>query len=116
MAAESPTLQYTANFPGVRKAAILCVALGDDVASEIFKFLDEDEVQTVLKEVAVLHRVPSEVLDEVATEFNQLLLARSYVVSGGTEYAKRLLVKTYGPETAKRVLDKITRSLETTVG
>jgi len=114
MPAESHTLNST--FPGVRKAAILCVALGDDVASEIFKFLDEDEVQTVLKEVAVLHRVPSEVLDEVATEFNQLLLARSYVVSGGTEYAKRLLVKTYGPETAKRVLDKITRSLETTVG
>lgn len=127
MAAESSTAhtvannqhsgsQYTTDFSGARKAAILCVALGDNVTSEIFKFLDEDEVQAVLKEVAALHRVPSEVLDEVATEFNQLLLARSYVVSGGTDYAKRLLIKTYGPETAKRLLDKITRSLETTVG
>lgn len=108
--------QYTNDFSGARKAAILCVALGDDVTSEVFKYLDEDEVQAILKEVAALHHVPSEVLDEVATEFNQLLLARSYVVSGGTDYAKRLLIKTYGPETAKRLLDKITRSLETTVG
>ena len=39
--------QGTADYPGVRKAAILCVALGDQVASEIFKFLDEDEVQPI---------------------------------------------------------------------
>ena len=114
--AQSFGLQHTASFSGARKAAILCVALGDSVSSEIFKFLDEEEVQMILREVAILNRVPSEVMDEVAVEFNQLLLARSYIISGGTEYAKRLLIKTYGPEVAKRVLDKITRSLETTVG
>jgi len=37
-------------------------------------------------------------------------------MSGGIEYAKRLLVKAYGAEIAKRVLDKITRSLESTAG
>jgi flagellar motor switch protein FliG len=52
----------------------------------------------------------------VIDEFYQLLLAQSYVTSGGVDYAKRLLVKTYGPEVAKRLLDRITRSLETTAG
>jgi flagellar motor switch protein FliG len=37
-------------------------------------------------------------------------------VTGGVDYAKRLLVKTFGPEIAKRLLDKITRSLESTAG
>lgn len=101
---------------GAHKAAILCVTLGDEVASHIFKHLDEDEVQAIMKELASLQRVSSEAADDVVEEFHQLLLARTYVASGGVDYAKRLLVKTFGAESAKRLHDKITRSLETTVG
>src|SRR5947209_107194 len=88
---------------GVRKAAILCVAMGDDLVSEIFRHLDEDEVQAITKELAALQRVTSEVADDVVEEFHQLMLAQSYIASGGVDYAKRLLVKTYGPEIAKRL-------------
>lgn len=101
---------------GVRKAAVLCLVLGDEAASEIFKFLEEDEVQAISREIATLSRVSSEMADDVVEEFHQMMLARSYVMSGGLDYAKRLLVKAYGPEIAKRVLDKITRSLESTAG
>ena len=101
---------------GPAKAAIFCVAIGEEVASEIFRFLEEDEVQQISRELTNLHRVSSDTADDVIEEFHQLLLAQSYVASGGIDYAKRLLVKTYGPEIAKRLLDKITRSLETTAG
>jgi flagellar motor switch protein FliG len=103
--------------PGRRKAAILCLALGDDVASALFKHLEEDEVAEISKEIAGLQRITSDVADDVIEEFYQLMVARTFVVSGGVDYAKRLLVKTFGPEVAKRLLDRITRSLETsTVG
>jgi flagellar motor switch protein FliG len=101
---------------GPCKAAVFCVAIGEDIASEIFRFLEEDEVQVISRELTNLQRVPSEVAEDVIEEFHQLSLAQSYVASGGVEYAKRLLVKTYGAEMAKRLLDKITRSLETTAG
>ena len=101
---------------GPAKAAVFCVAIGEDVASEIFRYLEEDEVQQISRELTNLHRVGSETADDVIEEFHQLLLAQSYVASGGIDYAKRLLVKTYGPEIAKRLMDKITRSLETTAG
>ncbi|MBI1761191.1 MAG: flagellar motor switch protein FliG [Acidobacteria bacterium] len=104
------------NLSGARKAAILCMAIGDDVASAIFKHLDEEEVQSITKELASLARVTSEMADDVIEEFYQLMLARTFVVNGGIDYAKRLLVKSFGPEIAKRLLDKITRSLESTVG
>src|SRR5262249_14594737 len=96
---------------GPCKAAVFCVALGEEVASEIFRFLDEEEVQQISRELTNLHRVSSETAEEVVEEFHQLLMAQSYVASGGVDYAKRLLVKTYGPEVAKRLLDRITRSL-----
>jgi len=101
---------------GPCKAAVFCVAIGEEIASEIFRFLDEDEVQQISRELTNLHRVSSDTAEEVIEEFHQLLMAQSYVASGGVDYAKRLLVKTYGPEVAKRLLDRITRSLETTAG
>lgn len=101
---------------GSRKAAVLIVSMGDDVASEVFKHLTEEEVQKISKELASLQHVSSEMTDDVLEEFHQLLMAQSYVVSGTVEYAKRLLVKAYGPEVAKRLLDKVTRALESTAG
>ncbi len=103
-------------YTGPKKAAILCLTLGDDVASEVLKHLDEDEVQSISKEIAGLHNLPSEVAGDVVEEFHQMLVAQTYVVAGGLDYAKRILIKAYGPEVAKRLLDKITRSLESTVG
>jgi flagellar motor switch protein FliG len=101
---------------GPRKAAILCLALGDDAAINIFKYLDEEEVQRITRELAGLHKITSETADTVVEEFHNLLLARSYVSTGGIEYAKRLLIKTFGGETAKRLIDKVVRTLESTAG
>ena len=47
-------------FSGIRKAAIAIVTLGDEVAAEIFRFLTEDEVQTVGREISKLSKVTPE--------------------------------------------------------
>lgn len=97
---------------GARKAAIFCLSLGEDAAAEVFKHLGEDEVQLVLKELASLPNVKSDVVNNIIEEFNQLLVARSYVATGGVEYAKRLLNKSFGAETAKRLTDKVVNSAD----
>ena len=43
---------------GARKAAILCLSLGEESAAEVFKYLDENEVQIVSRELALLRDVP----------------------------------------------------------
>lgn len=97
---------------GIRKAAILCLSLGEEAASILFKHLDEDEVQLLSRELALLPDVKSDTADEIVEEFSQLLLARSYVTTGGVDYAKRLLVRSFGNESAKRLTDKVVHSLE----
>jgi flagellar motor switch protein FliG len=101
-----------AKISGARKAAIFCLSLGEDAAAALFKHLDEEEVQMLTRELALLPNVKSEVAGKVIEEFNQMLLARSYVQTGGVEYAKRLLNRTFGLETAKRLTDKVVHSLE----
>lgn len=98
---------------GIRKAAILCLSLGEEAASELFKQLDEDEVQALSRELAMLPNVKSQVSDGVLEEFHQLLTARSFVSTGGVDYAKRLLAKSFGPEQAKRLTEKVMHAVET---
>lgn len=98
--------------PGIRKAAILCLSLGEEVASVIFSHLEEDEVQMITKELATMQSVGPDITEGVIEEFRQLLLAKKYVTLGGVDYAKRLLIKSFGAEVAKRLMDKVITSLE----
>src|ERR1700754_296347 len=72
-------LRQPDSMTSARKAAILCLSLGEEAATELFKHLDEDEVQILSKELALLPDVKSQVSDSVMEEFHQLLTARSYV-------------------------------------
>src|SRR5688500_2539667 len=82
-ASNLPAISEDEHLTGAKKAAILCLSLGEEAASVMFKYLDEQEVQILSKELALLPDVKSEIADPIVDEFNRLLLARSYVTTGG---------------------------------
>jgi flagellar motor switch protein FliG len=43
-------------------------------------------------------------------------LAKSYIAQGGIEYAKKLLIKSVGPEAARKIIDRLTKALESSAG
>jgi flagellar motor switch protein FliG len=85
---------------GIRKAAILLVLLGDDVASEVFRHLDMSEVQQLTQEIADLTSISSELAAHVLQEYHRLSLTQDYLAQGGQEYANQLLVKAFGKDGA----------------
>ena len=92
------------------------VSLGDDTASQIFKYLEEDEIQSIAKEIALTKSIQPDVADEVMEEFHTMSLARSYIAQGGIEFAKKLLIKSVGPEAARKIIDRLTKALESSAG
>lgn len=96
---------------GLRKAAILMISLGDQVSSEILKQLTEDEVQAIGREVARISAIPAEQAESVLEEFYQMVMAHDYVLKGGVDYARKLLMNAFGPEEAKRILDRVLKAL-----
>jgi flagellar motor switch protein FliG len=96
---------------GMEKAAILLVVIGDQASAQIVKQLGEDEVQLVTREVARLKRVDPEQAEAVLEEFYQLTAARDYVAKGGLAYAKSMLVNAFGPESAKRLMDRLVKAM-----
>ncbi len=101
---------------GMQKAAVLMVTLGDETASNIFKYLEEDEIQTISREIAITKHIQPEVAEEVMEEFHTMTQARSYISQGGIEYAKKLLIKSVGPEVARKIIDRLVKALESSAG
>ena len=105
------TASSTASLPGIRKAAILLVILGDQISGEILKQMDEDEVQMLGREVARVVSISNDQAEEILEEFYQMSMAREYVLKGGIDYAKKMLINAFGPEHAKRMVDRLVKTL-----
>ena len=86
---------------GVRKAAVLLVALGEDASHAVFPHMKDEEIQELSREIAVLERTTTEEAHSILEEFHTLALARSYVLQGGVEYAKKVLRESLPGEAEK---------------
>jgi flagellar motor switch protein FliG len=111
----TPNTQSPGQVSGIRKAAILTLVLGEDAASQLFKFLNEEEIELIAREVATMGAVKPDIGSVVLEEFHHMWKAAEYLSAGGVEYAQKLLVKTLGPDMARRVLDRVIKSFESTM-
>ncbi|WP_255550706.1 flagellar motor switch protein FliG [Granulicella sp. dw_53] len=105
-----------ADVPGIRKAAILMVALGDELAKMLLQSLTERDVRRVTDEITQLGEVPLTQLTQVLTEFYGLLETQQYVVRGGVDYALKLLTEAFGPQKASQLLAQVNRLREQSAG
>ena len=96
---------------GIRKAAILVVAMGGEVASEVMAHLNEDEAALLSREVARLPSISPETAEAVLEEGYQLTLAHTYVVKGGVDYARTMLLNAYGPDQARKLVDRLMKAI-----
>jgi flagellar motor switch protein FliG len=106
----------SAQLNGVRKAAVLLVAVGEELAKEILRALPEADVQRITEELADLRGITPELSAEVLEEFWELLETQNFMVHGGLDYARRLLVETFGKQRAEDLLMLLRRSQEASQG
>jgi flagellar motor switch protein FliG len=100
---------------GARKAAALFVALGEDISSQLLKFLWEDEIERIGKEISALDTVPAEVVEKLLEEFHHGAVTGQYVSTGGMEYTKKLLQKALGSDGARAYIDRLTKTADSTI-
>jgi flagellar motor switch protein FliG len=108
--------RLSAQLSGVRKAAILLVAVGEELAKEILRALPEVDVQRLTEELADLRGITPELTSEILEEFWQLLETQNFMMHGGLDYASRLLLDTFGKERADDLLMLVRRSQEAAQG
>ena len=103
-----PFEEYT----GKEKAAMLLITLGPEKSSEIFKYLKEDEIESLTLEIANIATVLPDIKEKVLEEFYQICIAQQYITEGGISYAKQILEKALGSDKAFEIINKLTVSLQ----
>jgi len=99
----------------MRKAAVLLVLLGEDVASQIYRNLPQEDLEHLTKEIAELEYIDSPTALAVLEEYHRMALTQDYLAQGGTDYAQKLLVKAFGDDGARQLLRQVSIAAEMSV-
>ena len=94
------------------KIAVLMVSLGNEVAAEVYKKLDDPTIELITLEIANLRKVSPEIKLQVLKDAQEVLMAREFMARGGVDYARDVLERALGPERAQNLLARITASLQ----
>jgi len=100
------------NLTGRQKAGVFLIAIGNDVATEIFKHLREDEIEQITFEIARLDKITPEDKEKVLIEFNEMMMAQGFITNGGIDFARGLLEKSLGNQKAIDIINRLTSSLQ----
>jgi flagellar motor switch protein FliG len=95
------------NLSGIRKAAILLIALEDETAKTMLQSLSELDVQRVTDEITRMGDIPASMLKQVVTEFYGLLETQQYMIRGGRAHALRVLTEAFGEDRAQQLLEEV---------
>ncbi|MGD8568112.1 MAG: flagellar motor switch protein FliG [Gammaproteobacteria bacterium] len=94
---------------GVRRAAILLMALGEDYASQILKHMGPREVQALGYEMTQVKKVNRELVTNVLSAFTQAIEQYTDIALGTDDYVRNVLMQALGKDKAGNLMDRIMR-------
>jgi len=99
------------NLTGPQKAAIFLMLMGEEFTSEVYKYLDEEDIKRIGVEMAKIEYIPAEavkkVLEEANIEAKEMLGDMSL---SPEEFLKQSLIKAYG-EKGKELYEEIKKEI-----
>lgn len=95
---------------GLQKAAVLLVTLGEESSAEVLRQLSEEEIGLLTRAISRVTNVNSQQAESILDEFHKMTLAQEFVVKGGVDYARKMLAAAFGPESAKRLIDRVSKA------
>ncbi len=109
------TQSQQANFDEMsmsQKVAILLVQLGEDVTATIFSRMNVEAITEISKFIANNRSIEKNIGAAVLEEFYAIIQSNQYLNTGGMDYAREILYKALGPEEAKKVLERLSKTMQ----
>jgi flagellar motor switch protein FliG len=92
---------------GLEHAAILLMAMGEEEAAEVFKYLSPKEVQKLGESMARLRTVPREKIGDVVGRFHATKESQYSLVRDTDAFVSQVLKRALGEDKASMLLDRI---------
>ena len=96
------------------KISILLLQLGEETTAAVFSNLTVESITEISKYIAASKSIERGIATAVLEEFYAIFQSNQYITSGGLEYAREILYKALGPDEAKKVLDRLSKSMQST--
>ncbi|HBM36250.1 flagellar motor switch protein FliG [Sulfuricurvum sp.] len=97
-----------------QKIAILLVQLGEEVTATIFSRMNVEAITEISKYIANNRSIEKNLGAAVLEEFYAIVQSNQYLNTGGLEYAREILYKALGPDEAKKVLERLNKTMQNT--
>ena len=92
---------------GCSRAAILLMTLGEESATEVLKYMDQQEVEQIGMAMAEIVSVSQEHVDSVIESFAEEVQGHTSLGIGSEDYLRTILTSALGQESAEGLLDRI---------
>lgn len=92
---------------GPQKAAVLLLTLGVESAAQIFKQLEDEEIEAITGEITRMKGVSAKASTAVIEEFQQMARAQEFMSTGGIRYAQDVLEKAVGRNKALAIIERL---------
>lgn len=104
---QAKTIESPDSLNGIQKVAVLMISLGVESASSILKTLRDHEVEKITLEIANMRNLSPDVADTVVSEFYDMMQTSQFMLEGGLDYARGVLVESRGAKEAGELMRKI---------
>jgi flagellar motor switch protein FliG len=91
---------------GPEKAAVFMLALGEEHATKIFEFMDDEEIMEISQTMANLGKIGSSVVERLFVDFAEQMSSTNALV-GTLDSTERLLKKVLGDEKVDTIMEEI---------
>lgn len=92
------------------KVAAIVIALGADSASEVYKYLRDDEIEEISSEISKIDVLSSEDMKDIISDFYDLCITQNTIAEGGETYAREVLEKAFGSQRSAFLMEQIVKS------
>ncbi len=96
------------------KIAILLLQLGEEVTAQVFTNMNIESITAISKYLASSRSIDKSIATAVLEEFHAIIQSNQYINSGGMDYAREILYKALGETEAKKILDRLAKTMTTT--
>ena len=107
--AESNTNEVLKGMSMLDKVAHFCVLIGEEATVKIFQHLPKNIVEDISTHITMISSVDKETSLAILEEFHLFTKSKSFISSGGYDYAREILYKSLGKGEADEVLAKLSR-------
>ncbi len=95
---------------GLRKSAMLLIALGPELSGQILRSFRDDDMERLTAEIVRTGQISAEQRDAILEEFYHTAMMQEYASQGGIAYAQEMLERAVGPQRAKELVQRLVES------